>query len=112
MNDNSKILTIGDLGWTREEATYVRGMFGSFAEDWDDPSMNVYDDGERFEQVRELAKMLDLTTREGEQQARRLLEEHDLPQHMVFGLQRAPITEDMIRRAEARFAELKESDEP
>lgn len=37
-------LTIADLGWTQEQAISIRGMFGSILEDWDDPSMDVYDD--------------------------------------------------------------------
>jgi len=39
-----KSLTIDDLGWTKEQAMAIRGMFGSIAADWDDPSMDVYDD--------------------------------------------------------------------
>jgi|GEM_PF-4513576 len=39
-----KSLTIDDLGWTKEQAIAVRGLFGSFAEDWDDPAMDVYND--------------------------------------------------------------------
>jgi hypothetical protein len=38
-----KALTIDDLGWTREQAAVVRALFGIFAEDWDDPAMDVYD---------------------------------------------------------------------
>lgn len=37
-------LTITDLGWTREQAAVVRGLFSAIAEDWDDPAMDVYDD--------------------------------------------------------------------
>lgn len=39
-----KPLTIDDLGWTREQAAIIRGLFGAIADDWDDPSMDVYDD--------------------------------------------------------------------
>ena len=38
----TKPLTIADLGWTREEALAIRAKLSSFAEDWDDPSMDVY----------------------------------------------------------------------
>ena len=37
-------LTIHDIGWTRRKAADVRAQLASFAEDWDDPAMNVYDD--------------------------------------------------------------------
>jgi hypothetical protein len=37
-------LTIEDLGWTPEQAAQLRAQFGIFAEDWDDTSMDVYDD--------------------------------------------------------------------
>jgi hypothetical protein len=37
-------LTIEDLGWTPEEAKQIRAQFGLFAEDWDDPAMDVYND--------------------------------------------------------------------
>lgn len=36
-------LTVTDLGWTREKAAGVRGAFGAFAADWDDPIMDEYD---------------------------------------------------------------------
>ena len=35
-------LTIEDLGWTPEYAQVVRARLASFAEDWDDPAMDVY----------------------------------------------------------------------
>jgi hypothetical protein len=35
-------LTIEDLGWTPEYAQAVRARLASFAEDWDDPAMDVY----------------------------------------------------------------------
>ena len=37
-------LTIRDLGWTRESAREVRAKLGTFAADWDDPSMDVYNE--------------------------------------------------------------------
>jgi uncharacterized protein (DUF433 family) len=36
-------LTLSDLGWTREQAASVRQQLQPFADDWDDPSMDVYD---------------------------------------------------------------------
>ena len=41
---STKKLTIHDLGWTRERAWEVRAKLGTFAVDWDDPSMDVYDE--------------------------------------------------------------------
>lgn len=35
-------LSIRDLGWTREQAKAVRAKLSSFAQDWDDPHMDVY----------------------------------------------------------------------
>ena len=35
-------LTIDDLGWTREQALAIRAELNSFAEDWDDPKLDVY----------------------------------------------------------------------
>jgi hypothetical protein len=37
-------LTIRDLGWTREHAREVRAKLATFAVDWDDPSMDIYDE--------------------------------------------------------------------
>ena len=37
-------LTIRDLGWTREQAREVRAKLASFALDWDDPSMDIYNE--------------------------------------------------------------------
>jgi hypothetical protein len=37
-------LTIRDLGWTRERAREVRAKLATFAADWDDPSMDVYNE--------------------------------------------------------------------
>jgi len=37
-------LTIHDLGWTKEMARDVRAQLASFAEDWDDPAMDVYNE--------------------------------------------------------------------
>ncbi len=37
-------VTIQSLGWTREEAARIRAKFSSIAADWDDPSMDVYDE--------------------------------------------------------------------
>jgi hypothetical protein len=34
--------TIRDLGWTRERAREVRAKLATFAVDWDDPSMDIY----------------------------------------------------------------------
>lgn len=35
--------TIEDMGLTRDKAASVRGLYGSIADDWDDPKMDVYD---------------------------------------------------------------------
>jgi hypothetical protein len=40
----TKRLTIHDLGWTRERAREVRAKLAAFAVDWDDPSMDVYNE--------------------------------------------------------------------
>jgi len=37
-------LTIRDLGWTRERAGEVRAKLGTFAVDWDDPRMDIYNE--------------------------------------------------------------------
>jgi len=37
-----KRLTILDLGWTREHAREVRSKLATFAVEWDDPSMDIY----------------------------------------------------------------------
>ncbi|MGD1102194.1 MAG: hypothetical protein ABSA59_09020 [Terriglobia bacterium] len=37
-------LTIRDLGWTRERAREVRAKLTTFAVDWDDASMDVYNE--------------------------------------------------------------------
>jgi hypothetical protein len=37
-------LTPKDLGWTREQTREVRAKLSAFAPDWDDPSMDVYDE--------------------------------------------------------------------
>jgi len=39
-----KPLSIDDLGWTQERAAQVRARLSSFAEDWDDPEMDIYDE--------------------------------------------------------------------
>ncbi|MCY3020135.1 MAG: hypothetical protein NTW87_14045 [Planctomycetota bacterium] len=39
-----RALTIHDLGWTKEIARDVRSQLASFAEDWDDPAMDVYNE--------------------------------------------------------------------
>jgi len=39
-----KKLTIHDLGWTREHAREVRAKLATFAMDWDDPSMDIYNE--------------------------------------------------------------------
>jgi hypothetical protein len=36
-------LRIEQLGWSREDAADVRARLHSFAADWDDPDMDVYD---------------------------------------------------------------------
>ena len=36
--------TVQSLGWTKEEALETYYKFRAFAEDWDDPAMEVYDD--------------------------------------------------------------------
>ncbi len=35
--------TIDDLHWTKEQAMQIRGLFSAFS-DWDDPSMDIYDE--------------------------------------------------------------------
>jgi hypothetical protein len=37
-------LTLRDLGWTREQAMQVRAKLSTFALDWDDPAMDIYDE--------------------------------------------------------------------
>ena len=37
-------LTIHDLGWTRERAREVRAKLATFAVDWDDARMDVYNE--------------------------------------------------------------------
>jgi hypothetical protein len=37
-------LTTRDLGWTRQEAAKVRAQMASFAADWDDPAMDIYNE--------------------------------------------------------------------
>ena len=37
-------LSIHDLGWSRERAREVRAKLATFATDWDDPSMDVYNE--------------------------------------------------------------------
>lgn len=37
-------LTIADLGWTPEQAAAIRAQLAAFADDWDDPAMDVYDE--------------------------------------------------------------------
>ncbi len=37
-------LTTRDLGWTRERAREVRAKLATFAADWDDPSMDIYNE--------------------------------------------------------------------
>ncbi|GIK64925.1 MAG: hypothetical protein BroJett018_27190 [Chloroflexota bacterium] len=37
-------LTIEDLGWTPDQAAAIRAQLSAFAEDWDDPAMDVYDE--------------------------------------------------------------------
>jgi len=39
-----KRLSIRELGWTREQAREVRAKLATFAVDWDDPSMDVYNE--------------------------------------------------------------------
>jgi hypothetical protein len=39
-----RVLSIRDLGWTEDMARNVRARLASFAEDWDDPAMDVYDE--------------------------------------------------------------------
>jgi hypothetical protein len=38
----TEALTIDDLGWSQEKAREVRTKLATFAEDWDDPRMDVY----------------------------------------------------------------------
>ncbi len=44
MSEVRKRVTIENLGWTQERARNVRARLASFAKDWDDPSMDVYDE--------------------------------------------------------------------
>ena len=37
-------LLVADLGWTPEQAADTRARLASFAEDWDAPGMEGYDD--------------------------------------------------------------------
>jgi hypothetical protein len=37
-------LTIRDLGWTRERAREVPAKLATFALDWNDPSMDIYNE--------------------------------------------------------------------
>jgi hypothetical protein len=37
-------LAIRDLGWTRERAKEVRAKLATFTADWDDPSMDIYNE--------------------------------------------------------------------
>jgi len=39
-----KPLTIASLGWTKEKAARVRAEFGVFADGWDDPEMDIYNE--------------------------------------------------------------------
>ena len=41
---SKKPLTIEDLGWTEEQAAEIRGLMSAFTADWDDPSMDVFDE--------------------------------------------------------------------
>ena len=41
---STKRLTIHDLGWTRERAREVRAKLATFAVDWDDPAMDIYNE--------------------------------------------------------------------
>ena len=65
----------------------------------------------RLEQAQALVQELelDLTTRQGEQQASDILTQFAFPQYLVYALQHPPITEDAIRWAEQRLTELKAS---
>lgn len=36
--------SIAELGWSKEDAWRVRQSMASFAEDWDAPGMDAYDD--------------------------------------------------------------------
>ena len=40
----ARTLTARDLGWTREQAREARAKLSAFSADWDDPSMDVYDE--------------------------------------------------------------------
>lgn len=44
VEETRKALSIDDLGWTREHAAQVRARLSAFAEDWDDPEMDIYDE--------------------------------------------------------------------
>ena len=40
---SSTTLRVEQLGWSRADAADVRARLQSFADDWDDPTMDVYD---------------------------------------------------------------------
>lgn len=37
------LLRIEQLGWSRTDAAEIRARLQSFADDWDDPEMDLYD---------------------------------------------------------------------
>ncbi len=43
-SQEKSILSIDDLGWSREKAAGVRSKLASFIEDWDDPRMDIYNE--------------------------------------------------------------------
>ena len=57
-----KKLTIRDLGWTREHASEVRAKLATFAMDWDDPSMDIYDKQQQESQCRRISKNVKSTS--------------------------------------------------
>lgn len=41
---HARVISLAELGWTREMALEARQRVASLLEDWEDPSMDVYDE--------------------------------------------------------------------
>ena len=41
-----RVRDISELGWTTEKAAAMRHKFAAFADDWNDPAMDAYDEEE------------------------------------------------------------------
>jgi len=72
-------------------------------------SAAIQDELNALEQVRDLLEGVDLTTPKGAEYARRLLRERGLPEFLIYGAQRQPITETDQSWAAERLAELRAS---